>query len=95
MALLRQAKVSGRLVVLVQALTTPTLAAADAAPGSFVEGTSVPAAIQVGQGMPCSVLPTGGENATNRARSCQRSWRVGTHEDRQQEVSTSSAVRHA
>lgn len=49
-ALLRQAKASGRLVVLVQALTTPTLvaaAAADAAPGSFVQGTEVPAAIQV------------------------------------------------
>lgn len=49
-ALLRQAKASGRLVVLVQALTTPTLvaaAAAEAAPGSFVPGTDVPAAIQV------------------------------------------------
>ena len=49
-ALLRQAKASGRLVVLVQALTTPTLvaaAAAEAAQGSFVQGTDVPAAIQV------------------------------------------------
>ena len=50
-ALLRQAKASGRLVVLVQALTTPTLVAAAAAdcqpPGTFVQGTAVPAAIQV------------------------------------------------
>ncbi len=50
-ALLRQGKASGRLVVLVQALTTPTLvaaAAADSQPaGSFVQGTDVPAVIQV------------------------------------------------
>ncbi|KAL0028583.1 hypothetical protein WJX79_003483 [Trebouxia sp. C0005] len=49
-ALLRQGKASGRLVVLVQALTTPTLvaaAAADSQPaGSFVQGTDVPAVIQ-------------------------------------------------
>ena len=53
-ALLRQAMASGRLVVLVQALTTPTLvaaAAADAAPGAFVQSTDVPAAIQV---TPCN-----------------------------------------
>ena len=51
MALLRQGRASGRLVVLVQALTTPTLVAAAAAdsqpPGSFVQGTDVPAVIQV------------------------------------------------
>ena len=50
-SLLRQGKASGRLVVLVQALTTPTLvaaAAADSQPaGSFVQGTDVPAVIQV------------------------------------------------
>lgn len=50
-ALPRQGKASGRLVVLVQALTTPTLvaaAAADSQPaGSFVQGTDVPAVIQV------------------------------------------------
>ena len=50
-ALLRQGKASGRLVVLVQALTTPTLvaaAAADSQPaGSFVQGIDVPAVIQV------------------------------------------------
>ena len=50
-ALLRQGKASGRLVVLVQALTTPTLVAAAAADsqsaGSFVQGTDVPAVIQV------------------------------------------------
>lgn len=50
-ALLRQGKASGRVVVLVQALTTPTLvaaAAADSQPaGSFVQGTHVPAVIQV------------------------------------------------
>lgn len=50
-ALSRQGKASGRLVVLVQALTTPTLvaaAAADSQPaGSFVQGTDVPAVIQV------------------------------------------------
>lgn len=50
-ALLRQGRASGRLVVLVQALTTPTLvaaAAADSQPaGSFVQGTDVPAVIQV------------------------------------------------
>ncbi len=50
-ALLRQGKASGRLVVLVQALTTPTLVAAAAAgsqpAGSFVQGTDVPAVIQV------------------------------------------------
>lgn len=50
-ALLRQGKASGRLVVLVQALTTPTLvaaAAADSQPaGPFVQGTDVPAVIQV------------------------------------------------
>lgn len=49
--LLRQGKASGRLVVLVQALTTPTLVAAaatDSQPaGSFVQGTDVPAVIQV------------------------------------------------
>lgn len=43
-----QDKASGRLVVLVQALTSPTLLAApDAATGSFTQGTDVPAAIQV------------------------------------------------
>ena len=50
-SLLRQGRASGRLVVLVQALTTPTLvaaAAADSQPaGSFVQGTDVPAVIQV------------------------------------------------
>lgn len=50
-ALLRQGRASGRLVVLVQALTTPTLvaaAAADSQPaGSFLQGTDVPAVIQV------------------------------------------------
>ena len=50
-ALLGQGKPSGRLVVLVQALTTPTLVAAAAVTsqpaGSFVPGTDVPAVIQV------------------------------------------------
>lgn len=50
-ALLRQGKASGRLVVLVQALTTPTLVAAaaiDSQPaGSFVQGSNVPAVLQV------------------------------------------------
>ena len=50
-ALLGQGKPSGRLVVLVPALTTPTLVAAAAASsqpaGSFVPGTDVPAVIQV------------------------------------------------
>ena len=51
MALLRQGKATGRLVVLVQALTTPTLVAAaamDSQPaGSFVQGSNVPAVLQV------------------------------------------------
>lgn len=50
-ALLRQGKATGRLVVLVQALTTPTLVAAaamDSQPaGSFVQGSNVPAVLQV------------------------------------------------
>ena len=50
-ALLGQGKAGGRLVVLVQALTSPTLVAAATAhsqpAGSFVHGADVPAVIQV------------------------------------------------
>lgn len=50
-ALLRQGTASGRLVVLVQALTTPALVAAaaiDSQPaGSFVQGSNVPDVLQV------------------------------------------------
>ncbi len=46
-ALLGAAQPSGRLIVLVQALTAARLAVADTEGGGFQDGTAVPTAVQV------------------------------------------------